>query len=69
MTILEQMRAVAETENRAARQTWDKLPGSPLTHLVERYVGTGMTQREVANRIGAARASVGNILRENGWTL
>lgn len=69
MTILEKMRATAETESREARKRWDKLPGEVLAPLVKKYLGSGMTQREVAARIGATRASVGNVLRSKGWTL
>lgn len=74
MTLLEQMRATAAAENRAARTTWDRAgaPGrksSPVRDHLKRMLGSGISHAEAARRIGCTPGAVSNMLRREGWTL
>ncbi|WCE67952.1 hypothetical protein PL335_06290 [Sulfitobacter faviae] len=66
---------VAAAENRAARIAWGERPNGNefasknLTQRVQEYIGSGLTTREVAGRIGCAPQSVNAALRKIGGKL
>lgn len=71
MTLLDQMREVAAVESELARATWD-LPETTARSKRDRireYVGSGLSQSEVARRTGVTQSGVRHILIHNGWKL
>lgn len=71
MNTIDQMREVAAVENERARANWD-LPETSARSKRDRvkdYVGSGLLQREVAERTGLTQRGVGYILKQNGWKL
>ena len=66
---------VAAAENRAARLSWGEPPNGNafasknLTERVCEYVGSGLSTREVASRIGCAPPSVNSAPAQIGGKL
>jgi len=79
MTLLEQWQDLAEIENSRAREMWDDMTksdnakrrtySSKTVDGLRPLLGTGITQREAARRIGVTPGTVSNMLRKHGWTL
>lgn len=71
MTLLDQMREVAAVESELARATWDLLEtkARSKSDLVRDYVGSGLSQSEVARRTGLTQGGVRHILIKHGWKL
>jgi hypothetical protein len=66
---------VAEAENARARQNWDapidgKLCAKKnIKDLIQPYLGSGLSQTEVARRLGCSGPAVSGVLKRTGWTL
>lgn len=71
MTLIDQMREVAAVESELARATWDvpETKARSKQDHVREYVGSGLSQSEVARRTGLTQGGVRHILIKNGWNL
>lgn len=71
LAIIEQMHRLAAAENAAARATWDTQEFSTPSRrdLVKPFIGSGLTQAEVARRTGITQGGVSHILKQTGWKL
>ena len=69
MTVIEQMRALAETENAVARLSWGQTPRRRLAVQIEPYCGSGLSTTEVARLIGCSQPAVRKVLNSKGWEL
>lgn len=79
-TVLARMKAMARAECRAMRQSWgkgeaplepEKQKGPPglIRERIVPYIGSGLTQAEVAQRLGCTRGPIVRALKELGASL